>query len=74
MVASIIFSLFGLGTALSLLVCLILLVVLTFEVAMFIHAVGNQAISDQTRMLWLIGMLFIHPIVAIVYYFTDYNK
>ena len=47
--------------------------ILIFEIAMFIHALRNTGIDQQRRILWLVGMLLIHPIVAIVYYFTDYR-
>lgn len=47
---------------------------LIFEVIMFVHAIRNRGISDERRIVWLLGMLLIHPIVAIVYLFTDYQK
>ncbi len=45
-----------------------------FEIVMIISAWQNPYISSNTRLLWVIGMLFVHPLVAIAYYFTDYKK
>ena len=41
---------------------------------MIVNAITNKHISDTARVLWVIGMLLIHPFVAIAYYFTDYKK
>jgi hypothetical protein len=51
---------------------LIAFAVFIFEIAMFVHAIRSRTISDERKILWLIGMLFIHPLVAIAYCFTDY--
>lgn len=45
-----------------------------FELLMFINAIRNTTISDNRKILWIIGMLFVHPFVAIAYYFTDYKN
>ena len=34
----------------------------------------NPNIDSTARILWLVGMVLLHPFVAIVYYFTDYKK
>ena len=34
----------------------------------------NKKISDKAKTWWIIGMAVIHPIVAIVYFFTDHKK
>lgn len=52
---------------------LVAVAVFIFEIVMFIHAIRSRTISDERKILWLIGMLFIHPLVAIAYYFTDYR-
>ena len=52
----------------------LIILVLGFEVAMFIDAIYNNGISKTGRILWLVGMVFIHPFVAIAYFFTDRNK
>ena len=57
-------------TALSALLILTLVLVLAFEIWIFIDALRNPKLDNTTRLLWLIGMLLIHPIVAIVYFFT----
>jgi len=72
MFASLIF--FGLSAGASLVVVLCLLLILAFEIWMIINVLMNRAITPNARVLWLIGMLLIHPFVAIVYYFTDYKK
>jgi hypothetical protein len=61
------------GFFLALVIALAVLV-LAFEVWMFIDAMTNQALTTTTRFLWLFGMLLLHPIVAIAYYFTDRKK
>lgn len=50
------------------------LAVLAFEITMFISAIRNQAITDNVKAMWIIGMLLVHPFAAIAYYFTDYKK
>jgi hypothetical protein len=65
---------FGLVLPLALLILLIGLAVLAFEVWMFVNAIQNRKISDEARILWLIGMVLVHPFIAIAYYFTDYQK
>jgi hypothetical protein len=68
------FALLGLGLPLFLIVAIIGAAILVFEVMMIISAVTNKAIEDNRRVLWVVGMLFLHPFVAIAYYFTDYKK
>lgn len=53
---------------------LIILAILVFEITMFVSVITNQRIPNETKLLWILGMLLIHPFVAIGYYFTDYNK
>jgi hypothetical protein len=48
--------------------------VLAFEIWMFIHAFRNPHISQERKLLWLLGMLLVHPIVAIAYLFTDCRR
>jgi len=61
----------GIPILFALLLILIGLAILAFEIMMFIDVISNPKISDDRRLAWIIGMLLIHPIVAIVYYFTD---
>jgi len=49
-------------------------VTLLFEIVMIISAFKNKHISPEIKALWILGMLLIHPFVAIIYYFTDYQK
>ena len=53
---------------------IVALVVLVFEIYMLINAIQNTRISQNAKVLWIVGMLLIHPIVVIAYYFTDYKK
>jgi hypothetical protein len=48
--------------------------VLAFEIMMLVHVIKNKNISSDRRLLWILGMLFIHPVVAIAYFFTDYKN
>lgn len=53
---------------------LAVLVVLVFEIAMLVSVIRNKHVTDNARIFWVIGMLLIHPFVAIAYYLTDYKK
>lgn len=68
------FAFWGMGVALSLVVALVLVIIFAFEIWMLISAITNKKITDTARVLWVVGMVLIHPIVAIIYYFTDYQK
>jgi len=41
---------------------------------MIVDAVINKEIPDKAKAWWIIGMLIIHPFVAIAYFFTDHRK
>lgn len=58
---------------LPVLLILIALAVLAFEIYMFVDAIRNPRISNDRRILWLLGMLLLHPFVAIAYYYTDHK-
>jgi hypothetical protein len=68
------FAFWGFGAAMSVAVALILLLVFVFEIWMLVSAITNKRITDRAKVLWIVGMFLVHPIVAIVYYFTDYQK
>jgi hypothetical protein len=55
-------------------IIIVLLALTVFEVMMFIDAYQNKNLSRDARLLWLAGMLLIHPLVAIAYYFLEYDK
>jgi hypothetical protein len=65
----------GLGISLFVFVLLILLLlaIVIFEVWMFVSVINNKYISDLTKILWMVGMLVLHPFIAVAYYVTD-NK
>lgn len=55
---------------LAVFVCIVLaLLVLAFEIWMFFDCVLNKKLSDKAKVWWIIGMLLLHPFVAIAYYF-----
>lgn len=55
-------------------IILVALLVLAFEIWMITDVITNKKISDKAKIWWVIGMLIIHPFVAIVYFFTDHRK
>lgn len=59
----------GFGLGIGAIFILILLAIFIFEIWMFVDAVRNPRLTDTERLLWCLGMLFIHPFVAVVYYF-----
>jgi len=67
-------SILGLGLVAGLVLIIAIVLIFIFEVWMFISAITNKNISDTARVFWAVGMVLIHPIVAIAYYFTDYKK
>jgi hypothetical protein len=66
-------SMFHLGAWLPIIIIVALLIA-AFEVWMIVDAATNKKISDKAKTWWIIGMVIIHPFVAIVYYFTDRRK
>ena len=62
-----------LGAWLPIIVLFVLLVA-AFEVWMLIDVAINAKLSNKAKAWWIVGMVAIHPFVAIVYYFTDRNK
>jgi hypothetical protein len=65
---------FATGLASNGIVIFILFLILIFEIYMFVHALTNKNIDGQRKTLWAIGMILIHPFVAIGYWLTDYKK
>lgn len=59
---------------LPVIVILLIIALEVFEVWMFIHAIMNERLAPVNRALWAVGMVVIHPFVAIVYYFVEYQK
>ena len=58
----------------EILIIIILLAIFVFEVAMFVSALRNPRLSTSAKLAWAIGMVLLHPIVAIVYYFVEFRK
>jgi len=61
------------GAALPFIIAAVVLI-LAFEIWMVVDAILNNQISDTTKALWVVGMLLLHPFVAIAYFFTDHRK
>lgn len=57
-----------------LVIVVVALVLFIFEAWMIVDAALNKKISDKAKVWWIIGMLTIHPFVAIAYFFTDHRK
>ena len=53
---------------------IVLAAIVAFEIWMLVDVVQNQNVSSNAKMFWIVGMFLIHPIVAIVYFFTDHQK
>ncbi len=58
----------------AVLIIILLLIILAFEIWMFVDVIINKNISDRNKIWWVIGMLLVHPFVAIAYYLTDRKK
>jgi hypothetical protein len=55
-------------------IIVVAVLIFAFEIWMIVDAAVNRQMSDRARVWWIIGMLIIHPVVAIVYFFTDHRK
>lgn len=58
----------------AVMIIILCVAILAFEISMLIDVIRNDQINSNTRTFWIVGMLLIHPIVAIFYYFTDRKK
>jgi hypothetical protein len=56
------------------LIIVTLVLIGAFEIWMIVDAALNKKISDKAKAWWIVGMLLIHPFVAIAYFFTDHRK
>jgi SNF family Na+-dependent transporter len=56
------------------LIIIVALLIAVFEVWMIVDAALNKKISDKAKTWWIVGMVIIHPFVAIAYFFTDHRK
>jgi hypothetical protein len=55
-------------------IIIVALLIAVFEVWMIVDVALNKKLSDKAKTWWIIGMVIIHPFVAIVYFFTDRRK
>jgi hypothetical protein len=55
-------------------IIIVAVLILVFEVWMIVDAAINKKLSDKAKAWWIVGMLIIHPFVAIAYFFTDHRK
>jgi hypothetical protein len=65
------YSFFGIPPFLFIIVGIAFVV---FEILMLIHAITNNRIDNTTKVFWVIGILLIHPFVAIGYYIFEYRR
>lgn len=56
------------------LIVIALALILAFEIWMIIDAALNKKLTDKAKAWWIVGMMLIHPFVAIIYFFTDRRK
>lgn len=56
------------------LIIVIALLIAVFEIWMIVDVALKKKVSDKAKTWWIIGMLLIHPFVAIAYFFTDHRK
>jgi hypothetical protein len=59
-----------LATLLIIVCAIVVVAILWFEVAMFLDVLKNKKLTDNEKILWVLGMFLLHPIIAIVYYFV----
>lgn len=62
-------KLMGLGFGAAAFALVIIFILLAFEIWMFVDVIQNKKLSHEERAIWIVGMLLIHPFVAIFYYF-----
>jgi hypothetical protein len=53
---------------------LLVIAILWFEVAMFLDVLKNKKLSENEKILWVLGMFLLHPVIAIVYYFVAHSR
>jgi hypothetical protein len=68
------FAFLGLLSPVGMLIALFVLAVLVFEIVMFVNVIQNPRVSRNAKIFWIVGMLLLHPFVAIAYYFISYKK
>ncbi|HUC95863.1 MAG TPA: hypothetical protein VMR76_02805 [Candidatus Saccharimonadia bacterium] len=55
-------------------IIVVALLIAAFEIWMIVDVALNKKISDKAKTWWIVGMVIIHPFVAIAYFFTDHRK
>jgi len=64
-------------SALFLLILLAIVIgvlILIFEIKMFIAILKNPELTEIEKAIWCVAMLLIHPFVALAYYFIEHQK
>ena len=56
------------------LIIVVAAVVFAFEIWMIVDVALNKHVADKPKAWWIVGMLIVHPFVAIAYFFTDRRK
>jgi len=62
-----------LGAWLQVIIVLAILIA-AFEIWMIVDVALKKNLSDKAKTWWIIGMIIVHPFVAIFYFFTDRRK
>ena len=58
------------GAVFVLILVIAVLALAGFEIWMIVDAIQNRRLSSGEKALWVIGMILLHPIIGIIYYFT----
>lgn len=56
------------------LVAIVVVALLAFEIVMLINVIQNDKLSSTEKTCWIAGMCFVHPFVALAYYFMILKK
>lgn len=59
---------------LTILILILSTLILILDVWMIISAATNNKLTTNQKLLWILGMLLLHPIIAIFYYFMVFKK
>jgi len=58
----------------AVLVAIVVVALLAFEIVMLINVIQNDKLSSTEKSWWFVGMCFVHPFVALAYYFMILKK
>ena len=55
-------------------IILMAVIILAFEIWMFVDLIQNENLPTETKLIWALGMFLLHPFIAIIYYFIASPK